>query len=201
MDLDPAGFFGPESARIQQYVDLLLSRGIDWGLIGPREGERIWERHILNSVALAPLLPQGATVADVGSGAGLPGIPLALLRPDLRLTLVESMARRTAFLHGAIDELDLGARVAVVRARAEEHDGRYDRVVSRAVASVPRLLDWCVPLCATGGRVVALKGSSVREDLAQAASEIRKWKLNTQVHQLPVPLIDEVSWALEAWRR
>jgi len=201
VDADPAGYFGSESTRIQHYVDLLLSRGIDWGLIGPREGERIWERHILNSVALAPLIPEGATVVDVGSGAGLPGIPLALLRPDLSVTLVESMARRSVFLRGAVEELELGTRVSVARVRAEEHHGRYDRVVSRAVAAVPRLLDWCVPLCAQGGRVVALKGSSVREDLAQAGDEVRKWKLHTEVHQLEVPVSGEVSWALEAWRR
>lgn len=201
MDADPAGYFGSESARIQHYVDLLLSRGIDWGLIGPREGDRIWERHILNCVALAPLIPEAATVVDVGSGAGLPGIPLALLRPDLTVTLVESMARRTAFLEGAVAELDLTSRVSVVRARAEEHQGRYDRVVSRAVASVPKLLGWCVPLCAKDGRIVALKGSSVREDLARAGDEVRKWKLHTEVHQLEVPMTGEVSWALEAWRR
>lgn len=201
MDAEPAGFFGAESARIQQYVDLLLSRGIDWGLIGPREGDRIWERHILNSVALAPLIPEGATVVDVGSGAGLPGIPLAVLRPDLKVTLLESMARRTAFLSEAVEELELAPRVEVVRARAEEHEGRYDRVVSRAVAALPRLLGWCVPLCAKGGRVLALKGSSVRQDLDQAEGEVRHWQLQTEVHELSVPVVGEVSWALEAWRR
>lgn len=201
MDAEPADYFGAESARIQQYVDLLLSRGIDWGLIGPREGDRVWERHILNCVALAPLIPEGATVVDVGSGAGLPGIPLAVLRPDLTVTLLESMARRTVFLTGAVVELGLETRVTVVRSRAEEHEGRYDRVVSRAVAAVPRLLDWCVPLCAKGGRVLALKGSSVRDDLAQAEAQVRKWHLRTAVHELEVPVVGEVSWALEAWRR
>lgn len=200
MDAEPAAFFGSGSAQIQAYVDLLLSRGIDWGLIGPREGERIWERHILNSVALAPLIPHGAVVVDVGSGAGLPGIPLAVLRPDLRVTLLESMARRTAFLSGAVEELDLGSRVEVVRARAEEHDGRYDVVVSRAVAALPRLLGWCAPLTRRGGRVLALKGASVAEELEDARAEVRRLGLKTAVHELVVPLCGERSWALEAWR-
>lgn len=200
MDAEPAAFFGAESARIQAYVDLLLSRGIDWGLIGPREGERIWERHILNSVALAPLIPKGASVVDVGSGAGLPGIPLAVLRPDLSVTLLESMARRTAFLNGAVEELDLGSRVKVVRARAEEHHGHYDVVVSRAVAALPRLLEWCVPLTKQAGRVLALKGASVSDELEDAAAVVRTLRLRTAVHELDVPMSGEHSWALEAWR-
>lgn len=196
-----AEFFGAGSEQIQQYVDLLLSRGIDWGLIGPREGERIWERHVLNCAALAPLIPQGSTVVDVGSGAGLPGIPLAVLRPDLRVTLVESMARRTAFLDLAVADLELVDRVEVVRSRAEEHGGRYDVVVSRAVAALPRLLGWCAPLMKPTGRILALKGSSVREELAQASPDLRRLKLIATVHELVVPVCGEQSWALEATRR
>ena len=92
---------------IRQYVDILVSRGVDWGLIGPREIGRLWERHILNSIALESLIPEGCRVADVGSGAGLPGIPLAILRPDLEMTLIEPMLRRSNFLTEALDELSL----------------------------------------------------------------------------------------------
>ncbi len=116
-----AGVFGPEREVINRYVDILANRGIEWGLIGPREGDRLWERHILNSVAGAALFPSGASVLDVGSGAGLPGIPLAILRPDLRLTLLDSLLRRTSFLELAVSELGLGGRVQVVRGRAEDH--------------------------------------------------------------------------------
>ena len=200
MGAAPAEFFGAGSDQIQLYVDLLLSRGIDWGLMGPREGERIWERHVLNCAALAPLIPQDSTVVDIGSGAGLPGIPLAVLRPDLQVTLVESMARRTAFLDLAVAELELSSRVEVVRSRAEEHAGRYDVVTSRAVAALPRLLAWCAPLMKPQGRVLALKGSSVHEELAQAASDLRRLKLKATVHDLSVPVCGEQSWALEAWR-
>lgn len=102
---------------IRQYVDILVSRGVDWGLIGPREIGRLWERHILNSIALESLIPEGCRVADVGSGAGLPGIPLAILRPDLEMTLIEPMLRRSNFLTEALDELGLDDRVTVVRGR------------------------------------------------------------------------------------
>lgn len=98
MTAEFAELFGPASEAIKRYVDILASRGVEWGLLGPREGDRLWDRHILNSVALAPLVPQSATVVDVGSGAGLPGIALALYRPDLRVTLLESLLRRTEFL-------------------------------------------------------------------------------------------------------
>ncbi len=154
-----AELFGAGAEAIRQYVDILASRGIDWGVIGPREGERLWERHILNSIAGASLFPEGATVVDVGSGAGLPGIPLAILRPDLRVTLLESLLRRANFLDLAVEELGLADRVRVVRARAEEHRERYAVVASRAVAPLPRLVGWCAPLMTGGGKILALKGS------------------------------------------
>ena len=164
--------FGPALESVSRYVDILSTRGIEWGLIGPREGDRLWERHVLNSVAPVELLPVGATVADVGSGAGLPGIPLALLRPDLRIALVEPLLRRATFLTQAVDELDLGDRVTVVRARAEDHDGRYDVVVSRALAPLPRLVAWCDPLRHPDGQVLALKGQSAGDELAGASRDL-----------------------------
>src|SRR5919202_3232006 len=129
-----AEVFGDRLDQASRYVDILLNRGIEWGLVGPREGPRLWERHILNSAALSDLVPQGSSVADVGSGAGLPGIPLAILRPDLRVDLVEPLLRRVTFLTQAVDELGITDRVTVVRARAEDHRGAYDVVVARALA-------------------------------------------------------------------
>jgi 16S rRNA (guanine527-N7)-methyltransferase len=164
--------FGPEYPTAKRYVDILSSRGIEWGLIGPREKDRLWDRHVLNSVAPAELLPQAATVADVGSGAGLPGIPLALLRPDLVVTLVEPLLRRTNFLSETVDELGLSDRVTVVRGRAEDHDVRYDVVVSRALAPLPRLLAWCEPLRRKDGSIVAIKGQSAADELADAQKDL-----------------------------
>jgi 16S rRNA (guanine527-N7)-methyltransferase len=192
--------FGDGADVISRYVDILASRGIDWGLIGPREGDRLWERHVLNSVAGAALFPTGASVVDVGSGAGLPGIPLAVLRPDLRVTLLESLLRRANFLELAVEELGLGDRVTVVRARAEEHRATYDVVTSRAVAPLPRLVGWCLPLLAPGGRLLALKGSSAAGELADAAGLLRKKRLTGTVHEVPVPTTDETTWVIELTR-
>lgn len=191
-----AGVFADSTKTISQYVDILASRGIDWGLIGPRERDRLWERHILNSVALSPLIPQGAAVVDVGSGAGLPGLPLAILRPDLRVTLLEPLLRRVDFLNLAVPELDLADRVEVIRGRAEDHRARYDIVTCRAVAPLPRLLGWCMPLAKRGGRLLALKGVSAAEEVAAAGDELRG--LRARVVSLAVPGLDgESTWAVE----
>lgn len=192
-----AEFFGAGAEAIRQYVDILASRGIDWGLVGPREGDRLWERHILNSIAGVSLIPKGATVVDVGSGAGLPGVPLAILRPDLTVTLLESLLRRANFLEQAVDELGLEDRVRVVRARAEEHRGRYAVVTSRAVAPLPRLVGWCAPLMARAGKILALKGSTAAVELSEGSVELRKARLRGVVHELPVPGLDEVTWVIE----
>ena len=197
MQAGVAELFGDRSEEIKRYVDILLDRGIAWGLLGPREGERIWERHILNSVAASVLVPEGSSVVDVGSGAGLPGLPLAILRPDLRVTLLDSLARRAEFLGLAVAELGLGARVAVARARAEEHGGRYDVVLSRAVAPLTRLLPWCAPLMAAGGRIVAVKGETAAEELRQALPVARKLRLAGGVRELEVPVVGGSAWAVE----
>ncbi len=135
------------------------------GVIGPREADRIWDRHILNSLALADLIPVGATVVDVGSGAGLPGIPLAIARPDLSVTLLEPLLRRTTFLEPVVRELGLGDRVRVVRARAEDHHEQYDVVTARALAPLDRLIRWCRPLLKDGGTLLALKGRSAEDEI------------------------------------
>ena len=166
---------------IRQYVDILVSRGVDWGLIGPREIGRLWERHILNSIALESLIPEGCHVADVGSGAGLPGIPLAILRPDLEMTLIEPMLRRSNFLTEALDELGLDDRVTVVRGRAEDADLRVDVVVSRAVAKLATLINWTADLIVESGSLLALKGQSADDEVVKAKKELSKRRLSAEV--------------------
>lgn len=166
---------------IRQYVDMLVSRGVDWGLIGPREIGRLWERHILNSIALESLIPEGCRVADVGSGAGLPGIPLAILRPDLEMTLIEPMLRRSNFLTEALDELGLDDRVTVVRGRAEDADLHVDVVVSRAVAKLATLINWTADLIVESGSLLALKGQSADDEVVKAKKELSKRRLSAEV--------------------
>lgn len=163
-------FFGPRAGLAQQYAEILAGAGVEWGLIGPREVDRLWERHLFNSAAVAELLEPNERVADVGSGAGLPGIPLALARPDLRLTLIEPLLRRSEFLREVVDEL--GIDVTVVRGRAEEsavHEqvGEMDAVVSRAVASLDKLTKWCMPLLRVDGRMLAIKGERAEDEIRE----------------------------------
>src|SRR5687768_5835947 len=144
----------------QRYADLLATDGVVRGLIGPREAPRLWERHLLNCAVLEELIPEGASVCDIGSGAGLPGLVLAIARPDLRITLVEPLLRRTRFLDEAVEELGLQGQVEVVRGRAEELAGTrtFDVVTARAVAPLERLARWCLPLVGPGGELVAIEG-------------------------------------------
>ncbi|XNL28215.1 16S rRNA (guanine(527)-N(7))-methyltransferase RsmG [Longispora sp. K20-0274] len=161
--------FGDQLDAAIAYAELLATEGVVRGLIGPREAPRIWDRHLLNCAVVAELIPLGASVVDVGSGAGLPGIVLAVARPDLQVTLVEPLARRTAFLDEVVDQLDLTG-VTVVRGRAEELVGRLapaDIVTARAVAPLDRLAGWCLPLAAVGGRMLAMKGSTAAEEIAE----------------------------------
>jgi 16S rRNA (guanine527-N7)-methyltransferase len=173
--------FGTSYESASQYVDILASRGIEWGLIGPREGDRLWDRHVLNSAALADLIPAGSTVADVGSGAGLPGLPLAILRPDLQVALVEPLLRRSTFLTGAVEELGLTDRVTVVRARAEDHREQYDVVAARALAPLERLITWCDPLRSPSGVILALKGRSAVDELEGAQRILAQRRLTGEV--------------------
>ena len=166
--------FGEAVETAARYAGLLATRGVEWGLLGPREVERIWHRHVLNSVAVASEVPVGATVVDVGSGAGLPGIPLALARPDCRVVLLEPLLRRSTFLTGVVEELGLDERVTVVRGRAEEHAATYDVVTCRALAPLVRLVEWCAPLMTPDGRIVALKGESVDDEVRDARSILRR---------------------------
>jgi len=178
-DLEP--IFEDRTEVIERYVDILIDRGIAWGLLGPREAAGIWQRHILNSVAPRSLLPAGSTVVDVGSGAGLPGIPLALSRPDVEVVLLEPLLRRSTFLQGVIDELGLAPRVQVIRARAEDHHVRYDSVVARAVAPLTKLLGWCAPLRSAHGQLLAIKGASAAQEVTDAGPALEDLGLAAEV--------------------
>jgi 16S rRNA (guanine527-N7)-methyltransferase len=162
--------FGAAVDAAAEYARLLATEGTVRGLIGPREVPRLWDRHLLNSAAIASLVPDGARVVDVGSGAGLPGIPLALARSDVTVTLLEPLARRVAFLTECVERLGL-ERVTVRRGRAEEGPilrdlGGADVVTARAVAPLDKLAGWCLPLLRPGGRLLAMKGSTAADELA-----------------------------------
>ncbi len=141
----------------------------------------MWERHILNSAALTGLIAVGSSVGDVGSGAGLPGIPLALLRPDLRVTLIEPLLRRCTFLTETIEKLGIADRVQLVRSRAEDHHQSYDAVVARAVAPLDRLIGWCNPLRANRGVILALKGKSAPNEVAAAKPQLHAAHLKAEI--------------------
>ncbi len=161
-------------ALVERYVELLATAGVERGLIGPREAPRLWSRHVLNCAVLAHEIPEGVSVCDVGSGAGLPGLVLALARPDLQITLVEPLLRRTTFLSEVVDELGLSnVRVERGRADALHAKERFDVVTSRAVAALPRLLEWSMPLVAprrcapcAQGRVGGRRGRCSPADVA-----------------------------------
>jgi 16S rRNA (guanine527-N7)-methyltransferase len=173
--------YGDQFPLLNRYVDILGSTGVEWGLLGPNEADRIWDRHILNSAALSGLIATDSAVADVGSGAGLPGIPLAILRADLRITLIEPLLRRSTFLTQTIEKLELADRVVVVRSRAEDHHQTYDVVVARALARLERLIGWCNPLRAPDGVILALKGSSAADELASARQALEAAQLDAEV--------------------
>jgi len=167
-----ADIFGGNLSLARRYVGLLATTGVERGLLGPREIGRLWDRHLLNSAALAPLLPTGVSVVDAGSGAGLPGIPLALARPDLRVTLLDPMARRITFLEEVVGEL--GLDVVVRRGRVEELPrAGVDAVVARALAPLARLVTLALPAVRPGGRLLALKGANAHTEIAEARSALR----------------------------
>ena len=158
---------------VASYAELLAGPGVAHGLIGPREVPRLWERHLLNCAVVVPTVPFGAGVIDVGSGAGLPGLVWALMRSDLHIVLVEPLLRRAEFLRWAAQELGLTG-VRVERARAEELQGRCaaEVVTARAVAPLPRLLGWTLPLVQPGGRLLAFKGRTAGAELAVASDTL-----------------------------
>lgn len=175
MPAQAAELFGARLPLAAAYVELLATAGVERGLIGPRERPRLWTRHVLNSAVIASALPDrpDITVVDVGSGAGLPGIPLALARPDLRMTLLEPLARRVSFLDEAVAAL--GLDVDVVRGRAEEiAEPRWEVAVVRAVAPLERLLALTDRVVQAGGMLLAVKGRTAAAEVETAAGEIRR---------------------------
>ena len=168
--------FGSERLVLaERYAALLAGAGTLRGLIGPREVPRLWERHLVNCAVLADLVPENASVCDVGSGAGLPGIVIAIARPDARVVLVEPLLRRTSYLEEVVADLGLD-NCEVRRDRAEALHGveRYDVVTSRAVAPLPKLLGWSIPLVAPGGALLAMKGSRAASEITDAAETLTR---------------------------
>ena len=187
----------------ERYAELLATEGVVRGLIGPREAPRLWERHLLNCAVLADLVPDSASVADVGSGAGLPGLVLAIARPDLRLTLVEPLLRRTRFLDEVVEELGLQAQVEVVRGRAEELGGTrtFDVVTARAVAPLERLARWCLPLVEPSGELIAMKGASAWAEVEAARPALTVLGCGEPVVvELGVEVLVEPTWAVRLAR-
>ncbi|MGV9746127.1 16S rRNA (guanine(527)-N(7))-methyltransferase RsmG [Rhodococcus zopfii] len=170
--------FGERFALAQEYHRSLSTDGVERGLIGPREVPRLWDRHLLNCAVLGELIEKDESVVDVGSGAGLPGIPLAIARPDLHVTLVEPLLRRSVYLAEFVETHGL-ENVLVVRGRAEQpgvlqEAGGADVVTSRAVAPLAKLAKWSLPLIREGGRMLALKGSSAAEELERDREELER---------------------------
>lgn len=159
--------FGERLPIAVGYAELLATTGISHGLIGPRERERLWERHLLNCAAMESLVPQGNRVIDIGSGAGLPGVVLAIARPDLQVELVEPLLRRTTWLDTAVAQLGL-TNVTVHRGRAEEMTLQASVATARAVASLDKLVRWSLPLLEADGRLLALKGEAAGTELSDA---------------------------------
>jgi 16S rRNA (guanine527-N7)-methyltransferase len=170
-----ATVFGDRLPIAVRYAELLATAGVERGLIGPREAPRLWDRHLVNCAVVGDLIEPGTPVIDVGSGAGLPGLVLAIARPDLHLTLVEPLLRRTTFLSESIADLGL-SNVDVVRGRAEEVKKSLTApvVTARAVAPLDRLAGWCMPLVSPGGRLLALKGSSAEAEVLEHAAALRR---------------------------
>jgi len=169
-ELEPiqaAAVFGDRIDLARGYAAALVRDSDLLGLLGPREMPRLWSRHILNSAVVAELVAPGKTVCDIGSGAGLPGIPMAIVLPETRFTLIEPMERRSDWLISVVEELGL-KNVEVLRARAEEVGEAFDIATARAVSALPKLLRLCVPLVRHGGEILALKGSKASEEIEDA---------------------------------
>jgi len=159
-------YFPGQKEAIRAYAEFLTTAGIERGLIGPREGERIWERHIFNCLPVTQLLPQGASLFDIGSGAGLPGIVIALARPDLKVTLIEPLERRVEFLNEAVAAIAAGGvEIEVIRGRAQDVKKSADFVTARAVAPMEKLKKMSWHMVKTGGSLLAMKGESAANEM------------------------------------
>ncbi|MFM5903970.1 MAG: 16S rRNA (guanine(527)-N(7))-methyltransferase RsmG [Microbacteriaceae bacterium] len=186
-----AKVFGDRIGLARRYAELLVRDSDLLGLLGPREMPKLWTRHILNSAVVAELVPAGVTVADVGSGAGLPGIPMAIAQPGANFTLIEPMERRSDWLAEVVEELGL-ENVTVKRARGEEVGDVFDLVTARAVSALPKLLRLTVPLTKNGGAVIALKGSKAQEEVDESKKLAKKLKIASfEVIHTGAQILDE----------
>jgi 16S rRNA (guanine527-N7)-methyltransferase len=176
-----AYFKGGED-QIQRYAELLKGAGIERGLIGPKEGDRIWERHIANCIPITTILPENVRLVDIGSGAGLPGIVIALARPDLKVSLVEPLQRRVDFLNEVVAEL--GIPVEVIRGRAERVKKQFEIVTARAVAPLEKLINISWHMIPKGGSLMAMKGESAAEEIA---STTLKKGSTAELHEISLP--------------
>ncbi|MBR5950313.1 MAG: 16S rRNA (guanine(527)-N(7))-methyltransferase RsmG [Actinomycetaceae bacterium] len=192
--------FGSEAwGKLTVFADMLCGEGEKRGLIGPREYEKLWTRHILNSTAILGFLDEGVRLADIGSGAGFPGIVIAIVRPDIEVALIETMDRRCDWLHHVQTTLKL-ENVSIRNARAEELKGKFqtDVVTARAVASVSKLLPLTMPLLKSGGLLLSLKGERVNEEILAATEQLRKYKArHADVHTVLPFGCDEETRVLE----
>ncbi|MGN6199316.1 16S rRNA (guanine(527)-N(7))-methyltransferase RsmG [Humibacter sp.] len=195
-----AGLFGDRIELARAFTDALAREGEERGLIGPLEPPRLWTRHVLNCAVVAPLLRSGGSVGDVGSGAGLPGIVLAIARPDVQLVLIEPMERRIAWLSEQKDALGL-ANVSVVRARAEDVrlESSLDQVTARAVSAFRKLIPLTAPLVRDGGELVLMKGANAEAEVSAAAKEVRRFHIHdVRVEILGSGVVDEVTRVIRA---
>lgn len=195
-----ATLFGDRIEVARSFTNELARRGEELGLIGPLELTRLWTRHILNSVLVAPLLEAGAAVGDVGSGAGLPGLVLAIARPDVSMTLIEPMERRCEWLRNEADRLGV-ENVTVVRARAEDvaDDLVLDQVTARAVSALSKLIPLTVPLVRSGGQLILMKGARVDDEVATARKVILRKRLeDVEVLELGVGVVEETTRVFRA---
>lgn len=182
--------FGDQLDAMQRYARWLVGAGVERGILGPREAERIWERHLLNSAAVGSFIPMGSNVLDIGSGGGLPGLVLALLAPTNHVTLLEPMLRRVEFLEQVVNDLQL-SNVSVVRGRADESTQtlatEFDIATARAVAPLAQLVAWAVPLVRPGGRVLALKGTNAAQELVEAGPALDQLGISGRtIHEVEV---------------
>jgi len=175
-------YFKGREDQIQRYAELLKGAGIERGLIGPKEGDRIWERHIANCIPITTILPENVRLVEIGSGAGLPGIVIALARPDLKVSLVEPLQRRVDFLNEVVAEL--GIPVEVVRGRAERVKKQFEIVTARAVAPLEKLINISWHMIPKGGSLMAMKGESAAEEIA---STTLKKGSTAELHEISLP--------------
>ena len=193
-----ASLFGSRLSLIRRYTELLATSGVERGLIGPREVPRLWERHVLNCAVLGEFVGQRVRLADVGSGAGLPGLVLAIGRPDLDVTLIEPLLRRSTWLDEVVDVLRLD-NVTVVRSRAEviaRTRPRFDVVTARAVAPLRILVPWCVPLLRRGGSLLAMKGAGASQEIAAAQPALARHHSTVELLTCGLGLVEPPTTAV-----